>query len=135
MNKKKSKTPLTVSRPATAPIFESHNRRVTTKMGHVEKIIPRDACRVLETCGSCSLLKLDYKSQILQKTLKLKERLKELGGFYSHMSVQHFVESDEKLAYRQSVKLVVSEHFVGGKPWIDIGFYRQSLDKIVDIGN
>lgn len=135
MNAKNQKKSLLVVRKSSAPVFESHNRRVTTKMGQVEKILPRDACRILDTCGSCALLNLNYKSQLLQKTNKLKETLKGSGPLFSHTAVQHFVESQEKLGYRQSVKLVVSEHFVQGKSWIDIGFYREALNKIVDIGN
>jgi 23S rRNA (uracil1939-C5)-methyltransferase len=135
MSNNKDKVPLRVVRKSNQQIFESHNRLVTTKMGQVEKLLPKDICRVLDVCGSCSLLNKDYKSQLLEKTARIKSKFKELGGFFSHIVVQNFVESDSALAYRQSIKLVVSEHFVGGKPWIDIGFYRQSLNKVVDIGN
>ena len=120
----------------TKPSFsEAPHRLFTSKMGDVEKIIPKDICRIYETCGSCALLNKDYKSQILLKSSRLKETIKNLGSGFSGISIQHFCESEEKLAYRQSVKLVVSEHFVNGKPWIDIGFYRQIVNKIVDIGN
>lgn len=131
----KPKNSVHVIRKSTSKIFESHNRLVTTKMGHVEKILPKEICKILDTCGSCTKLTIDYKTQLIQKTALLKEKLKELGSSFTHVAVQHFVESEAKLAYRQSVKLVVAEHFVNGKPWIDIGFYRQSLNKIIDIGN
>jgi 23S rRNA (uracil1939-C5)-methyltransferase len=131
----KNKAPVLVKRKSSSDIYDSHNRLVTNKLGHVEKFLPKDICKVLESCDSCSLLKLDYKSQILQKQNRIKQKFKELGGFFSNISVQHFVESEEKLAYRQSVKLVVSEHFVKGRQWIDIGFFRQTHNKIVDIGN
>ncbi|MES2613989.1 MAG: 23S rRNA (uracil(1939)-C(5))-methyltransferase RlmD [Bdellovibrionota bacterium] len=134
-NKRNLKPPLSITRKSNHEGYESHNRLITTKMGNVEKILPKEICRILDTCGSCSLLNEDYKTQLLLKSARLKEHFKELGSSLPQVVVQHFVESSEKLAYRQSVKLVVSEHFVNGKPWIDIGFYRQSLNKIVDIGN
>jgi 23S rRNA (uracil1939-C5)-methyltransferase len=125
MNQKKQTPPPRLSR---TPI-----RLFTSKNGEASKILHREKCRILDVCGSCSLLNEDYKDQLIIKSNRLKEKTKEHG--FSAVSLQQFCPSEERVAYRQSVKLVVSEHLVNGKPWIDIGFFRQSLNKIVDIGN
>lgn len=85
-------------------------------------------CRVFEACQSCSLLNLEYKFQVLEKTDQVRR-------YFDHYTIQHFVLSPDRFSYKHAIKLVISAHFVRGQRWVDVGFYRKSLEKVVDIGN
>ncbi len=118
-------------------------RLITTKSGVSERVMHEEQCRVLEKCGSCPTLDISYKSQLMQKTADLKSRVQKAGSDFSTVVIKDCVESEDRLGYRHNVKLVVSERMSfggrssqkeGTKRWIDLGFYRQSLNEVVDIG-
>ncbi len=117
-----------------------YKRLVTTQNGKSERILQQSVCSILETCGRCRLLDLPYHQQVYQKTEKTKDFLKKIGSIYQHVSVKDCVEAPEKLAYRHSVHLMVSEQAPSRKEAsaktrrIDIGFYQPSFKHVIDIG-
>ncbi len=119
-------------------------RMMTTRFGVSERVMHEQPCRILEKCGSCPSLDFPYKTQIAQKTADFKSRLQKAGGEFASIIVKDCVESEERLGYRHTAKLVVSEHLsisnnqfpshTNGKRWIDLGIYKQSNNEVVDIG-
>ena len=122
----------------------SNIRMMTTRFGVSERVMHEQPCRILEKCGSCPSLDFPYKTQLSQKTMDFKSRLQNAGEEFSTAIIKDCVESEERLGYRHTVKLVVSEHsglgnsqfssHANAKRWIDLGIYRQSLNEVVDIG-
>lgn len=123
---------------------QSEIRMMTTRHGVSEKIIHEQPCRVLESCGSCPYLDLTYKNQLIQKTQDLKLRLNAVDTEFSSVIVKDCVASEDRFGYRHVVKLIVSEHgsvasesgagSANAKRWIDLGFYHQSRNQVIDIG-
>lgn len=117
-----------------------YKRLVTTKDGKSERILQENLCPILETCGKCTLLSKNYKEQLLAKTQSIKENLFALGKDFAHVSVKDCVPAIEKIAYRNSVHLMISEHmsmhdaYGEQKRRIDIGFYQPELRRVIDIG-
>lgn len=120
-------------------------RMMTTRFGVSERVMHEQPCRILEKCGSCPSLDFPYKTQLLQKTSDLKSRIQKASEIFSSAIVKDCVESEARLGYRHTAKLVVSEHsgiggdkqfssYVNGKRWIDLGIYKQSANEVVDIG-
>jgi 23S rRNA (uracil1939-C5)-methyltransferase len=119
-------------------------RMMTTRFGVSERVMHEQPCRILEKCGSCPSLDFPYKTQLTQKTVDFKTRLEKAGEEFSSSIIKDCVESEERLGYRHTVKMVVSEHLgisnskfsshTNGKRWIDLGNYKQSTNEVVDTG-
>lgn len=113
-------------------------RMMTTKEGVSERVIHEQPCKIIDRCNYCPILDLPYKSQLLQKTNELKQKLAVAPAIFKDAIVKDCAASEDRFGYRHQIKLVVSEHFgsdpVQAKRWIDIGLYNQSINNVVDIG-
>lgn len=113
--------------------FAMFKRLVTTnRHGQAELVEHKGVCPVMLNCGVCSCLDLVYKSQLSQKTIKLKTLLQEAGEPFVHVPVKDCVEAPEHLAWCFSVVLdIEGSKDPRGRRWTDIGYVRQG--RVVDI--
>lgn len=91
------------------------------------RVIP--PCPHYTECGGCSIMHLDYDSQLAFKTNKIKNNLLKL----SHLDIDVLpcVMSDKQYGYRNKLSLPV-----GGKRGnVVIGMYRKNSHNIVDVTN
>jgi len=122
------------------PYKQDYRRLVTTQNGKSERILSKGPCPILETCGRCRLLNFSYQRQLLKKTEKAKAYFQKIGNSFSYVAIKDCIDAPEKLAYRHSVHLMVSERTVEStdhskqKRRIDIGYYQPKLKQVVDIG-
>ncbi len=109
-------------------------RRMTVnREGVPEKVLHETPCRILAACGSCPVLDVDYRTTLVLKSTDLKNRLAQAG--MSTVPVMDCNPSPERLSYRHTAKLVVSEevHPTKGR-FIRIGLYRPQSHEVIDIG-
>lgn len=109
-------------------------RLMTNRAGKGEYVMHEVPCGILIQCGACPLLDLDYKSQLAQKTADLREKVAQAGEWLATAAVHECLESPDKLGYRHTAKLVVSERIMTrGDRWIQIGLYRPGSHEVTDI--
>lgn len=133
---KKGKTSSLTWKPArTQPL---NIRMMTTKEGVSERVLHEQPCKIIEKCNYCPNLDLPYKTQLLQKTNDLKQKIHSENSLLQKIIIKDCVASEDRFGYRHQIKLIVSEHFssdpVSPKRWIDVGLYNQSINSVVDIG-
>ena len=110
-------------------------RMMVNRAGGAEHVASETPCRILEECQACTLLALDTRTQLAQKTNDLKLKLRLAGDVLAQAQVLDCTDSPLRFAYRHTAKLVVSEKPpLGGKRWIQIGLYKPGSHEVVDIG-
>lgn len=115
--------------------MKSPKRLMVNRGGTPEKVSQRSPCAILDTCGACTHLALEYKDSLTRKTEHLKFLLRNAGPEFSEIPVKDCTPSPRTLAYRYSAKLVVGEEFRGrDERWIKIGLYRPGSHDLVDVG-
>ncbi len=110
-------------------------RRMMTNIdGQAQKVYHENVCRVLDQCQSCPMLDLDYRDQLVLKTTDFRKKLADSGLKGNHV-IAECLPSPERLGYRHSAKLVVSDKFAPpDKRFINIGLYKPGTHFVVDVG-
>ncbi|MBM3381559.1 MAG: 23S rRNA (uracil(1939)-C(5))-methyltransferase RlmD [Betaproteobacteria bacterium] len=113
-----------------------NTRRMMTNIdGQAQKVYHENVCRVLDQCQSCPMLDLDYRDQLVVKTGEFRKKLADAGLKGKHM-IAECLPSPERLGYRHSAKLVVSDKFAHpDKRFINIGLYKPGTHFVVDVGD
>lgn len=99
------------------------------------RLTQKSLCPVIRLCGSCPQLDVQYTQQLSKKNQKLKEDFRSLNLNGTSYQIRDCVPAEQKLAYRHVTKLNVESKLMPGsqKPWIQLGYYRKFLEKVVDI--
>ena len=105
------------------------------KSSNPERVIQNSVCSVLDYCGSCPNLILSYNQQLNVKTKKVKEFIDSIDLKFKSFHVKNCEPSENKLSYRHVSKLSIERIFKNSKEWIQVGYYRQNLGKVLDIGD
>lgn len=131
------------ARPAApeigAPIPKGARSGVTRRLmlnrdGEPQKVFHETVCRVLDQCQSCPMLDMDYRDQVVFKTNDFRKRLAQ-AGLKAQSSVSECLQSPERLGYRHTAKLAVSEKFTPpDRRFISIGLYKPGTHHVVDVG-
>jgi 23S rRNA (uracil1939-C5)-methyltransferase len=111
-------------------------RLITTRLGNTERIFSKSPCKIQDICESCPSLHIPYRAQIQQKTKLLKQYIDTYSDVFSKSLIRECAESPDKLGYRHTAKLVVSERpSHSHKRWIEIGLYQPNSHTVLDIGS
>lgn len=122
-----------------APIPRGPRSGTTRRMmlnvdGQPQKVFHETVCKVLDQCQSCPMLDLDYRDQLVFKTNDFKKKLSEAGLSGKH-NVGECLPSPDRLGYRHSAKLVISDKYMSPeKRFINIGLYKPGTHHVVDVG-
>lgn len=109
-------------------------RLMVNRSGESEKVFHETVCRVLDQCQSCPMLDLDYRDQIDFKTKDFRKKLAQ-AGLKSQAAVTECLESPERMGYRHTAKLAVSEKLAPpDRRFISIGLYKPGTHHVVDVG-
>lgn len=116
--------------------MRSPRRLVVNRGDEVEKVSKVSPCKILDECGTCPKLAIQYRDQLQQKTDSLKNLLRLQGDAFATIPVKDCVASPHALAYRHTAKLVIGQERKRGmsQPWIKIGLYRPGSHELIDIG-
>lgn len=102
--------------------------------GQPQKVFHETVCRVLDQCQSCPMLDLDYRDQLVIKTNDFRKKLSDSGLTGNHV-IAECLPSPDRLGYRHSAKLVVTDKFAHpDKRYINIGLYKPGTHFVIDVG-
>ncbi len=123
-----------------APIPKGARSGVTRRLmlnrdGEPQKVFHETVCRVLDQCQSCPMLDMDYRDQLSFKTTDFRKKLAQ-AGLKSQASVSECLQSPDRLGYRHTAKVAVSEKLTPpDRRFISIGLYKPGTHHVVDIGH
>jgi 23S rRNA (uracil1939-C5)-methyltransferase len=135
----KDKGPKPAGPVMDAPIPKGARSGVTRRLmlnreGEPEKVFHETVCKVLDQCQSCQVLDLDYRDQISFKTNDFRKKLSQ-SGLKSQPKVSDCLQSPDRLGYRHTAKLAVSDKFAPpDRRFISIGLYKPGTHHVVDVG-
>jgi 23S rRNA (uracil1939-C5)-methyltransferase len=90
----------------------------------------------LEDCGACTLLTIDEKTQLAEKTRLVRTAFEASADVLGKVKVAPCTAAPQRLSYRHTAKLVVSEKKKPtGEMFVSLGLYRPGTHDVVDIGN
>lgn len=90
-------------------------------------------CPVFGLCGGCSLQHMSYESQLRNKTQRVDDCMKRIGGF-ENVPVLPCIGMEDPFDYRNKVQLVVSGSGLGKKRnnrGLSAGFYARRTHQVV----
>ncbi len=90
-------------------------------------------CPVYEYCGGCSLQHMSYESQLVNKTDRVYDCFKRIGGF-EDVNVFPCIGMENPYEYRNKVQLAVSDCGIGingENTGLSAGFYARRTHKVV----
>ncbi|MFZ9520263.1 MAG: 23S rRNA (uracil(1939)-C(5))-methyltransferase RlmD [Silvanigrellaceae bacterium] len=123
-----------------APIPRGVRSGVTRRMmlnreGEPQKVFHETVCKVLDQCQSCPMLDMDYRDQVTFKTTDFKKRLAQ-AGLKSQAPVSACLESPNRLGYRNTAKLAISEKLSPpDRRFISVGLYKPGTHHVIDVGD
>jgi 23S rRNA (uracil1939-C5)-methyltransferase len=135
----KDKGPKPAKAALDAPIPKGARSGVTRRLmlnreGEPEKVFHETVCKVLDQCQSCQVLDLDYRDQINFKTSDFRKKLSQ-SGLKAQPHVSDCLQSPDRLGYRHTAKLAVSEKLAPpDRRFISIGLYKPGTHFVVDVG-
>lgn len=110
-------------------------RMMTNREGEPEKVFHENVCGVLEQCQSCPMLEMDYRDQLVFKSNDFRKKLAQ-AGLKSQAIVVDCLQSPNRLGYRHTAKLAVSEKLAPpDRRYINIGLYKPGTHHVVDVGD
>lgn len=92
-----------------------------------DRIQPR--CKVCTSCGGCQYQQINYKTQLIYKTKRVKESLERIGGF-KNIKVKPCLGAEHPYNYRNKIQVPYGKDRSGR---IVFGFYKENSHEIIPV--
>lgn len=92
-----------------------------------DRIQPR--CKVCTSCGGCQYQQINYKTQLVYKTKRVKESLERIGGF-KNIKVKPCLGAEHPYNYRNKIQVPYGKDRSGR---IVFGFYKENSHEIIPV--